>query len=315
MLDWKSLSATPLAEVKWDAPRRPARDYRTRLAAHQTVARGPDQRRAGGAHRCPVDRFQRLGGAPGAGARREARPCGSVLSPTRTRPRPTLRHTTSRSPIPRQRARAGSSPSTRNCGRDLRPATATPRKTWRTLLAMLGFFEQHRKWSEWEPWGALGILSAFSGEYEFLGRKCSTWPPGATFTTACWTALAPPGPPPAALKAILYVDAAAPTPQWKAALDGFARRGGTADRPARGCGAVPGWSRSAFAPSPATRCGRWDADGWRSRRAIGTIPTFSRRTLTAWSAGATIRFGCSMPARSGSTIRKPPTQRRRCCNW
>ena len=42
---------------------------------------------------------------------------------------------------------------------------------WRGMLATLRFFEKHRQWAAYEPWGALGIFSSFSGDSDFMGKE------------------------------------------------------------------------------------------------------------------------------------------------
>jgi len=225
VLHWKSLSATPLAEVKWDTPA-PQRVItglvwpRIKMSAagrSNDVQAGPT-----GAPWIDSNAWvAHLARVRGRGA-----PLWLSFEPDKDAPKP---DTTAYNIAIADSAAAGArwivtlDPQLR---RGLAASNGDAAKTWRTLLAMLGFFEQHRKWSEWEPWGALGILSAFSGEYEFLGQEVLNLAARRNLHYRVLDRLVAPGTLPEALRAILYVDAVAPTPEWKAALDGFARRGG-----------------------------------------------------------------------------------------
>src|ERR1022692_1787878 len=50
VLEWNSLGAAPLAEVKWDSPECPNRNHQSRVAAHKTVQE-ERHRRGGRPHR------------------------------------------------------------------------------------------------------------------------------------------------------------------------------------------------------------------------------------------------------------------------
>ncbi|MCX6631334.1 MAG: hypothetical protein NTW28_27290 [Candidatus Solibacter sp.] len=246
VLDWKSLSATPLAEVKWNAP---ASQHVITGLVWPRIKLSPAGRSAAveaGPTGAPwIDSnawVAHLARVRGRGA-----PLWLSFEPDKDAPTP---DTTAYNIAIADSAAAGARwivSLDQQLRRGLAAGNGDAVQTWRNLLAMLAFFEQHRKWSAWEPWGALGILSAFAGEYEFLGQEVLNLAARRNLHYRVLDRSATPGRPLEQLRAVLCVDAAAPTPEWKAALTGFARSGGLLIVPRALAAQFPGATAS---PSP-----------------------------------------------------------------
>ena len=99
-------------------------------------------------------------------------------------------------------------------------------KTWRGILASLAFFEKHRDWTAWEPWGAIGILSSFSGSSEFLGQEVLNLAARRNLLYRVLDRSNPASRKLEGLRGILYVDSEPPSEELKAQLEAFARDGG-----------------------------------------------------------------------------------------
>jgi hypothetical protein len=246
VLDWKSLSAAPLAEVKWDAPA--AQRVITGLVwprIKMSPAGGSAAVQAGPTGAPWIDSNAWV--AHLARVRGREAPVWLSFEPDKDMPAP---DTTAYHIAIADSAAAGARwivSLDQQLRRGLAAGNGDAVRTWRNLLAMLAFFEQHRKWTAWEPWGALGILSAFAGEYEFLGQEVLNLAARRNLHYRVLDRLAPPGRPLEALRAVLCVDAASLSPEWKAALAGFARLGGMLIVPRVLAAQFPGGTAS---PSP-----------------------------------------------------------------
>jgi len=109
---------------------------------------------------------------------------------------------------------------------ELAAANADALKTWRGILAAAAFFEKHRDWMSWEPWGALGVLSSFAGDSEFLAQEMLNLAARRNLHYRVLDRSATAGPKLEGLRAVLYVDNEPPSAGLKEKLDGFARAGG-----------------------------------------------------------------------------------------
>ena len=98
--------------------------------------------------------------------------------------------------------------------------------TWRSILAALTFFEKHRDWSAWEPWGSTGILSTFAGKDEFLAQEVLNLAARRNLLYRVLDRSIPASQKLEGLRGILYVDSDPPSAGLKAQLDSFARAGG-----------------------------------------------------------------------------------------
>jgi hypothetical protein len=110
--------------------------------------------------------------------------------------------------------------------RGLPTGNAEALKTWRGILAALTFFEKHREWSAWDPWGSIGILSTFAGKDEFLGQEVLNLAARRNLLyrvldRSTRASLKLDG-----LRGVLYVDNDPPSAGLKVQLDAFARTGG-----------------------------------------------------------------------------------------
>ena len=99
-------------------------------------------------------------------------------------------------------------------------------KTWRGILASLAFFERHRDWTTWEPWGSIGILSTFAGKDEFLGQEVLNLAARRNLLYRVLDRSNPASQKLEGLRGVLYVDSDPPSAGLKAQLDAFARAGG-----------------------------------------------------------------------------------------
>ena len=97
---------------------------------------------------------------------------------------------------------------------------------WRGMLATLRFFEKHRQWAAYEPWGALGIFSTFSGDSDFMGKEVLNLAARRNLLYRILDRAGAPTQNLESLKAILYVDNEKPSAEWKARLAAFGRDGG-----------------------------------------------------------------------------------------
>ena len=99
-------------------------------------------------------------------------------------------------------------------------------KTWRSILTTLTFFERHRDWTAWEPWGSIGILSTFSGKNEFLGQEVLNLAARRNLLYRVLDRSVPASLKLQGLRGVLYVDSDPPSAGLKAQLELFAQAGG-----------------------------------------------------------------------------------------
>jgi hypothetical protein len=99
-------------------------------------------------------------------------------------------------------------------------------KTWRGIVAALNFFEKHREWTAWEPWGSIGILGTFAGKNEFLGQEVLNLAARRNLLYRVLDRSRPGSQKLEGLRGVLYVDSDPPSAGLKAQLDAFARDGG-----------------------------------------------------------------------------------------
>ncbi len=103
---------------------------------------------------------------------------------------------------------------------------ASAAKTWRSIVAALTFFEKHRDWAAWEPWGSIGILSTFAGKDEFLAQEVLNLASRRNLLYRVLDRSNPASQKLEGLPGVLYVDSDPPSSGLKAQLDSFARAGG-----------------------------------------------------------------------------------------
>ena len=97
---------------------------------------------------------------------------------------------------------------------------------WRGMLGTLRFFEKHREWGAYEPWGSLGVLSTFAGDNDFMGKEVLNLAARRNLLYRILDRSGASNQSLERLKAILYVDNERPSPEWKARLTAFGRGGG-----------------------------------------------------------------------------------------
>ncbi len=110
--------------------------------------------------------------------------------------------------------------------RGLPAGNADALRVWRSLVAALAFFQKHRDWASWEPWGPLGILSSFAGKDEFMGQEVLNLAARRNLLYRVLDRSIPAGHKLEGLRAVLYVDNDPPSAELKARLAAFARAGG-----------------------------------------------------------------------------------------
>ena len=99
-------------------------------------------------------------------------------------------------------------------------------KVWQNIVAALAFFESHRAWATWEPWGPVGILSNFAGGNEFMGQEVLNLAARRNLFYRVLDRSMPASHQLDNLKAVLYVDRDSPSTELKSSLGAFARAGG-----------------------------------------------------------------------------------------
>lgn len=97
---------------------------------------------------------------------------------------------------------------------------------WRGMLGTLRFFEKHREWGAYEPWGSLGVLSTFAGDNDFMGKELLNLAARRNLLYRILDRSGGVNQSLGGLKAVVYVDRERPSPEWKARLAAFGRGGG-----------------------------------------------------------------------------------------
>jgi len=108
----------------------------------------------------------------------------------------------------------------------LASANADALKTWRSILSTLAFFEKHRAWAAWQPWGSVGILSTFAGKNEFLGQEVLNLAARRNLLYRVLDRALPAGLNLEGLRGVLYVDSDPPAAALKEQLETFSKAGG-----------------------------------------------------------------------------------------
>jgi hypothetical protein len=111
---------------------------------------------------------------------------------------------------------------------------------WRGMLGTLKFFEKHREWAFYEPWGSLGVLSTFAGENDFMGGELLNLAARRNLLYRILDRSGASNQNLDRLKGLLYVDNEKPSPEWKARLTAFGRGGGLLIVPRTLAGEFPG---------------------------------------------------------------------------
>jgi hypothetical protein len=112
-----------------------------------------------------------------------------------------------------------------NFRKGLEARTDSAMAAWKKVVAALEFSQKHKEWWNWEPVAALGVVSDFTGENEFLGgeflnlaaRRHLAYRIIPKRQTASRSF--------AGLKAILYVDSGAPEGELRDKLLAFVNEG------------------------------------------------------------------------------------------
>jgi hypothetical protein len=108
----------------------------------------------------------------------------------------------------------------------LAAGNAEAAKKWRGITATLAFFEKHRQWAAWEPWGPLGVLSSFAGEDEFMGQEVLNLAARRNLLFRILDRTLPESQKFESLRAVLYVDNDPPAADLQSRLAAFTRAGG-----------------------------------------------------------------------------------------
>src|ERR1035437_8854961 len=224
VLEWNSLGAAPLAEVKWDSP------------APQTVVTGLVWPRI----KLSAGRCAEVDAGPTGAPWIDSNTWVARLAAVRAPRRPVWLgfELAQDDPVPGEAdyniAIADSAATGARwmvslddgLRKGLPNGDAGAQKTWRSILAALAFFEKHREWTAWEPWGSVGILSSFAGKDEFLGQEVLNLSARHNLLYRVLDRSMPASHKLKGLRAVLYMDSDSPSPELKAKLDAFAYAGG-----------------------------------------------------------------------------------------
>jgi hypothetical protein len=187
-------------------------------------------------------------------------------------------------------------------------------KIWRGILSSLTFFEKHRDWTAWEPWGSIGILSTFAGKDEFLGQEVLNLAARRNLLYRILDRSSHASQKLDGLRGVLYVDNDPPSAGLKAQLDAFARDGGLL--------IVPRALASQFSGGKPAPC---PVGGYHLRSmGKGSLAEATRDWDDPYFLAADVHnlvgrrndpAGCSMPALCGLIIPSPRTAAGRCSSW
>lgn len=105
-------------------------------------------------------------------------------------------------------------------------AASKPEATdlWKHIAAIAGFFAAHKAWNAWQPAAVAGLISDFAGPNEFLGQEMLNLLARAGLAYRILrkdAAVSLTG-----LKAVIYADADAPTPELREQVSAFVQAGG-----------------------------------------------------------------------------------------
>jgi hypothetical protein len=120
-------------------------------------------------------------------------------------------------------------------------------QTWHAIVQALAFFENHRGWTAWEPWAAVGVLSTFAGKNEFLGQELLNLAARRNLLYRVLDRSLPASQKFSGLPAILYLDPDPPAVALQSKLTAFVESGGLLILPHALDAAFPG-RKSAFCP-------------------------------------------------------------------
>lgn len=132
---------------------------------------------------------------------------------------------------------------------------ATAMKRWEAITSALRFFEERRRWAEWQPWGPVGIVSSFAGEHEYLGQELLNLSARRNLLYRVIDRAIPASYKLEGLRAVLYADGEPPSPKLKALLGEFVTGGGML--------IAPGPVAKQFPAGPAMQCA---VAGYAARR-------------------------------------------------
>ena len=225
VLEWSALAAVPLAEVKWDSP------------APQTAITGlawpriklsstgrPNEVEAGPTGAPWIDSNSWV--ARLAAVRAPHKPVWLGFESSKDDPVPT--GSAYQIAIADSAAAGARWMISLDDGlrKGLPASNADALKTWHGIVGALAFFEKHRDWATWEPWGSIGILSSFAGKDEFLGQEVLNLASRRNLLYRVLDRSLPASLKLEGLRGVLYVDSDPPSAGLKAQLDSFARAGG-----------------------------------------------------------------------------------------
>ncbi len=110
--------------------------------------------------------------------------------------------------------------------RSLAAGVASALKTWRSILATLSFFARRKAWRAYAHQGPLGVISAFSGDHEFMGTQFLNLAARRNLLYSVIDRSRLAAAPLAGLRAAIWLDQEAPAPGDAGRLAEFARGGG-----------------------------------------------------------------------------------------
>lgn len=104
---------------------------------------------------------------------------------------------------------------------------------WKRMGSTISFFEQRLAWNAWQPGGALGVISDFTGDHEFMAQEVLNLAARRNLLYRVIERSAAASARFEGLRAILYMDPVAPAPALQQKLLEFARNGGVLLGPPR----------------------------------------------------------------------------------
>lgn len=225
VLEWSALGAAPLAEVNWDSP------------AQQTVITGLAWPRI---KLSSTGRTNEVDAGPTGAPWIDSNSWVAKLAAVRAPGKPVWLgfESAKDDPVPGEAAYNIAIADSAATGarwminlddglqKGLAAGNASALKIWSGIVAVLTFFEKHREWTAWEPWGSIGILSTFAGKDEFLGQEVLNLAARRNLLYRVLDRALPASQKLEGLRGVLYVDSDPPSAGLKAQLEAFARAGG-----------------------------------------------------------------------------------------